>query len=226
MDSPVRRKWLLITFLLIMALLISWSAFWLSGVLSEPPEQETIAVEAVSWNMSRPSDFKRVEELVNNSYTDSGVSVNLFVHVFEYYENNQGWAGFDVVWSKVLVNISVNDGFVESLIVNFTELDNHAALDIHDDIDRIEVVNLEIAKIVDWDWVFGRNAYIKTMSTNHSENAYLEFLFAWMFRDEHNVDHQLAVTLGATIFNGTSYQRIEMPIQMRAHAMTSIVTIS
>ena len=209
-----------------MALLISWSAFWLAGVLPEPPERETIAVEAVSWNMSRPSDYKPVEELVNNSYTDSGVSANLAVQVFEYYENHQGWAGFDVVWSMVLVNISVNDGFVESLIVDFTELDNDAALDIHDDMDRIEVVNLEIEKIVDWDWVFGRNAYIKTMSTNHSENAYLEFLFAWMFKDQHNVDHQLAVTLGATIFNGTAYQRIEMPIQMRTHAMTLIIITS
>lgn len=212
MSFPSKRASLALLSIIIPVSLLA--AFRVTGVLPEPPNRETITVEAVSWNMSRPSDFKRVEELVNNSYTDSGVSVNLFVHVFEYYENNQGWAGFDVVWSKVLVNISVNDGFVESLIVNFTELDNHAALDIHDDMDRIEVVNLKIAKIVDWDWVFGRNAYIKVMSTDHPENAYLEFLFAWMFKDPNDTSHELSIALEAILFNGATYQKTKVPIQM------------
>lgn len=186
----------------------------LTGVLREPPTLETLTVETVSWNMNRPSNFGHIDEVVNNSYTESVVSINLGVQVFSYYENDAMWAGFDVVMSRVLVNMSVSDGFVDSLIVGFTELDEHAALDIHGDMDHIEAVNLEVAKIADWDWVFGRNAYIKATSVNQPKNIYLQFLFAWMFKDPNNTTHQLTITLEATLFNGTTYQKVKIPIQM------------
>ncbi len=186
----------------------------LTGVLIEPSTPEITSVEVVAWSMNRPLNYTRIDELANNSYNDRAVSLNLGVHAYEYFENSQGWAGFDVVMSMVLVNISVGDEFVESMIVNFTELDKHAALDIHDDMDRIEAVNLEVARIVDWDWVFGRDAYIKAISVDHPKNASLEFLFAWMFKDPNDTSHQLSIALEATLFNGATYQKIKVPIQM------------
>jgi hypothetical protein len=186
----------------------------LTGILKEPPTPETITVETVSWNMGRPSDFRHIDELVNNSYTDDVTSLNLVIYVVSYYENDQTWAGFDVLLSMVLVNISVSEGFVELLFVNFTELDKHAALDIHEDMDNIEVVNFEVAKIVDWNWVFGRNAYIETTSINRPKNAYLKFPLGWMFKDPNNTNHKLTITLEATLFNGITYQKIKVPIQM------------
>ena len=214
MIMPFPSKRVSLTLLSIIIPVSLLAAFRVTGVLPGPPNRETLAVEAVSWNMSRLYDYKRLDELVNNSYTTSVVSINLTVHVVNYYENDPVEFGLDNVDSMVLINMSVREGFVESLFVNFTELDNHAALDIHQDMDNIDLVNLEVAEIVDWNGAFGRNTYFKAMSINQPANAYLRFPFGWIFRDHNNANHQLTTTLEATLFNGTTYQKIKIPIQM------------
>jgi hypothetical protein len=212
MSFPSKRASLALLSIIIPVSLLA--AFRVTGVLPGPPNRETVAVEAVSWNMSRLYDYKRLDELVNNSYITSVVSINLTVHVVNYYENDPVRFGLDNVDSIVLVNMSVREGFVESLFVNFAELDNHAALDIHQDMDHIDLVNLEVAKIVDWNEAFGRNASFKATSINQPANAYLRFPLGWMFRDHNDTNHQLTITLEATLFNGATYQKIRIPIQM------------
>lgn len=186
----------------------------LTGMLRGPSTPEVLTVDTVGWSMSRPSDSRYVIDVVNNSYVDSVVSIDYVVEVFDYYENDGQWAGFDVVPSVVRVNMSVDEGFVESVIVNFTQLDGDAALDINGDTDHIQAVNLDVARIDDWDWVFGKNAYIKATGINKPGNTYLQFQFAWMFKDPNSSSHRLTITLEATYVNGNTYHTVRIPVQL------------
>lgn len=211
----ITRKQVIIIFLSIVLPVSLFAALRLAGVFSEPATPEILAAEIVDWSMSRPYRYEAISGLVNNSYTDNGASVDVVVHVRYYYENDPVLFGLDNVYSDMLVNVSVNEGFVESLFVNFTKLDEHAALDVSEDMDTMQMVNVEVSKISDWNLVFGRDAYIRATSVNHPKNASLRLIFAWIFNDPDNADHLLAVTLEATVFNGGKYQRIQVPIQMQ-----------
>ncbi len=213
-NLPIWRKRFSIVLLSITLPMSLLAGLRLTGILEEPPTPEVVVVKPASWSTDRPTDFKDIDELVNNSYADDLVSIDYVVHVLSYYENDAMWGGFDVVMSMVLVNMSISEGYVESLFVDFAELDEYAALDIHDDMDHIEVVNLEVAEIADWDWVFGRNAYIRTKRTNQPKNVYLQFLFAWLFRDHNDASHKITATLKAAYLSGTTYWEVRIPIKM------------
>jgi len=49
-----RLKWIFLGFLSIMVPIGLLATFRLTGVLQESPKPETITVESVDWNMSRP----------------------------------------------------------------------------------------------------------------------------------------------------------------------------
>jgi hypothetical protein len=199
------------------------AGFRLTGLLHGPaPSPETIMVEPVRWNMTRPPGtlYYKIVEWIGNSYVGDGLSVSLSIYLTEYFENDPSFAGLDVVGLRVFVNVSFLDGFVESMIVNFTSLDKHAALDLDEARgsdglwDHIDMVNLEVVQIDDWDRVFGKNAYIKAVSVNQPKDTYLQFRSWWLFRDPNNTNHKLTVTLETILNKGDARPKIQVPIQL------------
>lgn len=192
--------------------------FRLTGILPELP-LETITVDAVGWNMSRPSDLSLVNETVKNFCADGSASVSLDVLSYTYYENAGFWLGFDVVRAMVSVNASVEEGFIESLAVSFLEVDGHAALDIDQNYDRIELVNLEVASIRDWSGLyFGGNAFFKAVSIGNRNMPTQNFFSHGCSMIKNDVNRQITLTLVATYYNGIARQEVTIPIQLKVIA--------
>ena len=89
MRMPFSSKWASLALLSIIVPVSLLATFRLTGVLPEPPKPETITVETVSWNMSRPSDFTTVDERVENVYADDVALVRLGIFIGGYYETIQ-----------------------------------------------------------------------------------------------------------------------------------------
>ena len=189
-------------------------AFRLTGVLREPT-QETITVETVNWNMTRPTDpIHVVDERVKNLYTDGIVLVGLEARINLYLENSEFWAGFDVIEWSISVNASLAEGSVESLIVSFTGVDEYASLDISEDPDHFKLVDVKVVDIEDWEWTLGKDSYLKAVSANQPKHIYLQFRTAWMFVDQNDKNHNISIILELTYFTGTINRRVVMPIEL------------
>lgn len=184
------------------------------GVLREPQTPETVTVEAVDWNIGRSSHFINIDEWVKNSYSDGVASVGLGVHISSYLENSSTFDYTDVLWFRITITANTTDGFIHSIIINFVEVDEYAAIDINRDYDHIELTNLKVVSIVDWYGTLGKDSYIRANAINQPRYAYLRNMVAWMFIDQNNVDHKVDVILEFTYFDGVTYQRVIMPIQL------------
>lgn len=205
-----RVSFVFLSIVLPLSLLI---AFRFTGVLSEPETPETVMVDAVEWNISRPSNYIIINKWVKNSYSDDVAAMSLRVHVTEYLENSPLWDGFDVLWFRIIVTANSTDGFIHSAIVNFVEADEYAAIDINDG--RIELTNLKVISIMDWDWTLGKGSYIRANAINQPGHVHLRDRVAWMFIDQNSVDHKVNVILELTYFDGVTYQMLIMPIQLK-----------
>ena len=182
----------------------------------EPPTPEIITLEAVSWNMSRPANYIIIDQWVNNSYAESVTFADFTVHVVEYEENAVFWEDFDGMELMVFANVTVPEGSVTSVVVNFTGVDGCAAVDICEDPDPefAELVNLKLVSIRDWDCAFGKDSKITATAIGQPRHVYLRFLVRWMFIDENDLDHWVTVTSEVTYFNGTAHETVVMPIQL------------
>jgi hypothetical protein len=186
----------------------------LTGVLPEPPTPETITIDAVGWDTTRPAFLKRIDEWAENSYSQSAISASLKVHIDFYFENSLSWGGLDGLMFIVYCNVNLSEGYLHSVTVEFTQIDNHAAIDIDagEELDHITATSLSVEKIVDF--VLGKTGYLEATGVDRPKEVFLRFPAAWMFTDENNINHTLSATTTLTYFNGTTYQKVKIPIQM------------
>jgi len=195
----------LLSIILPLGLLVS---FRMSCIIPEPQTPETTTVEAVTWNMSRPTDIITINQRVRNSYSDNIVSVGLGVHVQEYYENMLDWPSDgddDVVKLRVSTTLNISKGFIYSVLVRFSkDAQSYLCIDRHPASRMLQ--NLE-GKIT-------HNEYFKVVGVNQPRNASLSVLCWWALFDQDSMDHWLTVNLEVTYFNGASYQKVIMPIKL------------
>ena len=216
MRMPTFPKWSSLALLSVIVPVSLLVTFRLTGVLPEPPTPETITVETVSWNMSRPADIVTIDEWVKNSYLDEIVSASLSVHVAGYREN---WpilpsdGDDDIIDLGIVADVNVSDGFVRSLVVRFPKTDSHTTLYIERHPETIRLDNLKLERIRD-PATERREAYLETTGLNQPKNCSLEILSFWVLQDRNNLNHWITVTFEATYYNGTTWKKIEIPIQL------------
>lgn len=209
-------NWKALALLSIVIPIGSLAALRLTGVLEGPPTVETITVEAVSWNMSRPSRITTIDEWTKNFYTDGKASVGLGVHIQEYIENMLDWPSDgddDIVSLRIVATANLSQGFIYSVIINFSRTDTLADIVFQQTPSSMELQNLEIRKIRDLG-ASTREAYFETAALNQPKNATLSIIAYLIFLDANNADHWVTVNLETTYFNGTAYQKVIMPIKL------------
>jgi hypothetical protein len=216
MAAPTKNKWLTLSLLAIILPVTLLVTFKLTGVIPEPQTPETTTLEPVCWNMSRPSDDDiLINEWTNNSYVDCGVAVVLGVHILKYYEHDPGppAEGNDYLSLRVVVTAEVDDGFVHSIVMTFSASDSYAFLGVLEDPSFMELRNAKLGDIHD----FGAGeikAHLKASCINQPENCSLSILSSWIFVEK-EVDHLITVSLEVTYYNGSAYERVEIPINLR-----------
>jgi hypothetical protein len=170
--------------------------------------------DTVYWNMSRPQEtveFYMVN--ISNPFKDAVLSVNYTIVQGEYLENHPGIDGLDGLWSVILVNATVNEGFLEMIAINFSDIDAHAALDIPlDYTDFVKLVNLKVSYL-DHNH-FGKNSYIKAESIGQPSDVYFHLTTFWFFIDQNNQDHWMNATLELIYHTNATRFRVIIPIKL------------
>ena len=215
MRMPTFPKWASLALLSVIVPVSLLVTFRLTGVLPEPRTPETITVETVSWNMSRPADIVTIDEWVKNSYTENLASIDLSIHVQEYYEDDPDFPawGDDYVKLRVVGDINISDGYVHSLVIRFPKTDSHTTLYIERHPEAIRLDNLKLERIRG-SATDKKEAYLETTSLNQPKNCSLKILSYWVLQDRNNLNHWITVTFEATYYNGTTWKKIEIPIQL------------
>jgi hypothetical protein len=188
----------------------------LTGTLREPPKPETILLDAVSWNMSRPTRIITINEWLQNPYTDGIASLSFGIRIVGYIENKVNWPSDgddDVLELRMVATANLSQGFIYSVVVKFSLTDILADVVFQQTPSSMELRNLEITKTRDLG-AYNREAYFQTGAPNQPKNATLSIIAYWVFLDGNDTDHWTTVNLEATYFNGTAYRRLVMPIRL------------
>jgi hypothetical protein len=189
--------------------------FRLTGVLEEPPTPESITIETVTWNMSRPSQIITIDKWINNYFNDGSISISAHVHIAGYRENWLIWPSDgddDIVDMSVDVDANVSEGYIYSVTVRISKTDVYAFVEMMDDPDWMKLENLTKKQIEDGNYL--NEALFTATSVNKPNWCSLEKGFFWVLLDKNSANHLVTITLEATYFDGTAFRKINVPIRL------------
>lgn len=219
MGIPTNRRWISLALMSVIVPISLLATFRLTGILPEPPTPETINVETVPWNMSRPVnvDIITIDKWTKNSYTDNIAFIELSIQFVGYWENKPGWwpsdGDDDAIYLRIVATANVSEGFIYSMIIKFPEVDADAVLYIDQNKGFRELINLKEG-LISWSSKYKKGAYFEALAFNQPKDALLSIMAYWVLQDQNNIDHWLTVTLETTLFNGTAYQKMIMPMRL------------
>ncbi|MEA2089266.1 MAG: PPC domain-containing protein [Thermoproteota archaeon] len=172
------------------------------------PELETVTVEAVRWQIDRPSDDVHFNERIEKASTNDWASVGIGVEICTYHEDesNYPYEHRDGVGLNVDFNATVLPGFTASTTVRFRP-DEKAST--YASSTYMVKHNLTVKRMKR----FGTNtseAYILATATNSS--CSLKTRSDWVFMDQDLEEHQLKVVFEFTYRNATVHRKIILPI--------------
>jgi hypothetical protein len=211
---PTKRKWLALSLVAVVIPISLLLTFRLTGILSEPLEPETIALEAVSWQMDRPKlnpyDTLHINEIIKNGYSGNYTSMEIGVHVWDYVED-WSWIPFeyrDGITFTVNVTATAAEGRVESVSLRCYVLDADASVEIST-VEALKEYNVKVTKMR----CYGTHpsaAYVEAEALGSSCGLFTQVW--WIFDDENSEDHTLKATSEILYHNGTTYHKIVVPI--------------
>lgn len=186
------------------------AGFKLSGIITQPQTPEAVTLEAVTWNMTRPTRNLSVDEWVNSSsYTDDNAFSGVGIAIGEYLENDPQFPaeGNDFLEFTSVVTVNVDVGFVYSVVVNFTGVDANACIILETTSDSFGLQNVTVKRIVNP----LTSALLLASATNQSREISLSTTAYWVFLDQNDADHWINIDFEATYFNGTAYRSVMTP---------------
>jgi len=208
------RNWKALTLLSIVVPISLLATFKLTGIIQEPLTiSQTITADTVTWNMSRPSDFGNIEEIIGNSYSDSTFSSSLTIHLLSYWENDGMLDYNDGQWLRLTASANTSAGFIYSLNVRSSETDEFAILHFMEHFyNSTESKNLALEKMSDGSRSSG--AVLETVGIGQPKECALKLKPLWEFFDTNNVSHWITFTLEVTYFNAAIYRQVSLPVTL------------
>lgn len=217
-NEKTNTKWASVALLSIIIPVTLLASFRLTGIQPEPQTPQTITVETVSWNMTRPRsiDIIAIDERVSNSHVDDIASVNLAIQVGGYRESAPRYwlwkGGYDEIDLSVAVTANISKGFVYSIVIELSNIDAQADVIIIDGESWMQLHNLEIVELDDSS--YRHKAWIEASSFGQPLDSVLGIIVFWDFFDQNIADHFMSVTAEVTYFNGSTWQKVTVPIQL------------
>jgi len=183
-------------------------AFRLSGVLREPFASERFTVDKVMWEMERPSEYTRIEKVIESTYTDYLISIDSSVSVHQYYENGlaRPYNGRDGISFEVNVNATAIEGFIEFVAIEFYRDANSTVYAAHkfSNYQNVIVTHIKgLSRDTDLTYI---GAKVTKSPCSMIMPAY------WVFTNQGLENHLLEVDVEVTYSNGATYRKIVAPI--------------
>lgn len=216
MGALTKHKWVSIVLLSVVLPISLLVTFRLTGILPEPPQPETILVEAKSWNGERTPMAYTFNEWIDNYYYDNVASIELQVGVGTYHNGSLGggwgWTIYDYLNLKIIATANTSEGFIHSMKIEFSKgSDYTSGIAVRHYIDALFVLhNLTLQKVCD-SWAGTSEAYLITIGDNKPKECQLISSIDWIFFNQ-NVDDDVTITLKTLYFNGTAYKKIVTPL--------------
>lgn len=212
MEGFTKRRWIAVTFVVVILPISLLTTFKLTHILPEVIIAETIERDAVSWNMTRPMGDTAIDEEIKNVYCDEA-SVELGIYLHSYHRDWSRYGYNDTIAFRVVAATNTTMGFVYSVVIKFSHVDDYSMLFAsHENYNRLE--NLDLKEKYS-SATPQREGYVVAVSINQPTDCFLEVEVDWVFIDSNDQNHKLDVTLEATYFNGTTYQRIVLPVTLQ-----------
>jgi len=205
------RKWQVTLLLSIIVPAGVLTGLGLNSLRNKPAISQTINLNPISWNMTRPANLLVINKSLENVYADETILLNfkLFIWV---YDNDDPWVG-DLVEVRPRLAVNLSKGYVDSLTIRFSGIDTASHLDIISGPigSFLWVNNLQINAIED-SWKTSQ-PYVAATATGKPEDCSLVLMTYWIFSDKNSQNHMLTATLELVYFDGDVYKKVVAPIQ-------------
>jgi hypothetical protein len=190
------------------------TTFKFTGVISQPQISETINVEPVIWNMTRPSqsrpDHLRINNTITNVWNSDSISIQFDLNVSSYWEDEP------TLGDHFLILLSwqaeTKQGFVNLATVQFSGVDGETFLDIDESADWTVSHNLKTVEISDS--FETNNPSITSHALGEPCECSLQTRLSWIFLDPNTADHHLTITTEIIYFNSTIFAKAILPIEL------------
>lgn len=205
------RKWQVALLFSIIVPVGMLTGLGLRGLLNKPAISQTINLDAVSWNMTRPANLLVINKSLENVYADETILLKFSLYIWEY-EENKPWIGENVEFIPRLV-VNLTRGHVDFLTIKFSGIDNASHLDIIPGPigSFLWVKNLQINAIED-SWKTSQ-PYVAATAVGKPKDCSIDITTFWIFSDKNSQDHMLTATLELVYFDGDVYKKVVAPIQ-------------
>lgn len=208
------RKWQVALLLSIIVPAGVLAGLGLSGLLNKPAVSQTINLNPVSWNMTRPASLLEINNSLENVYADETIQLNFKLFIWAYDNDDPWWGEYgDYVEIDPRLTVNLTRGHVDSLTIRFSGIDNASYLDIIEDPigSFLWVHNLQINTIEDG--FETPQPYVAATAVGKPKDCSIVLTTFWRFCDKDSRDHVSTATLELVYFDGEVYKKIVAPVQ-------------
>lgn len=188
-----------------------------TGILQEPLMPEVTEAETVNWSMTRPTDYRLVDEKVTSLYTMNGVDIRFSTNINEYEENSPSlpFEGNDGLNIRLTATANVSNGSIHSASIKFFDQGGESLVDVFEDPYLWKLQNAEIDRIADRQ----AETYVGILALGTPQYCLVEISSFWVFFDRNNVNHQMTIALRITYSDGVGYQSAVLPIHLEVNTV-------
>ena len=186
----------------------------LTGILKESLTiAETTTSETVEWEFQRPDNYLAIEKTLRVPFVQNGLSATFNLIIDQYVPATLVFRD-DWVYVTMMMNFTVTNphAFIESVSAAFSP-DNQSLLEGF----ITRHYSAENLSLTGFSWS-QREGLVQTSfeGTGQPRSAYLSAWDYWiLIVGSTNQTHQLDVAYELTYYNGTAYNRVIQPFQIR-----------
>ncbi len=156
---------------------------------------------------SYSSDPVLINKTLVSDYTENGVNLHQKVKVSAFHSDGTGQ--FFTVGMEASIDVTSGSGFVERIKLGFTNYEP-SRLNIDD---PLVVQNVTVTEIR---YPPEANPYYYMVGNDHSTQAYFNMRQTfWYLHNPNSIENNLTITSEMTYYNGTAYNQITQPFNLR-----------
>jgi hypothetical protein len=213
--STSTKKWLSISLAAIILPITVLATLKFSGILPEPQQPETITLEAIKWEFTRPNQTVDIFYVVEAFYNNDGLTASPEIHIWDYVDRPYGGYYYDSLYMEIRTNatVAISNGFVENVYITLHK-DNQSSIGLA--IARKLDYDAENLSLIDFSGAstWGSKAYFNLKGMGQPRSAYFSAGAFWLLPTPNSQTHWLNVSFELTYYNGTAYKKVIQPFQL------------
>jgi hypothetical protein len=211
---------------LVLALIIPvglFTTFRLTGVLPEPTTvSESVVLNTVQWQSIRPDGDIHIDKNVTASFNGE-INLSHTILIFAYYRLDEDY-GSDSVYLSMNESAALEKGFVNNVNVTFQEDYGNSEIDLRDvpiwygsssGMQPLWDGNLTVSSYAHELGGSGTKAFLDLSGLGQPKSVSFGTFVHWVLGSPQNQTHLLNVTMETTYYNGTGFERIVQPFQLK-----------